>query len=131
MNHCLSNAFEMCYALYVVNQGKTEICVFHNKDPPTITVKVENVNVKSINVLGVTFGCKLNWNEQISNCIGKAKRVLFALRLLRKYFNLQEMRSLLNSYFYSVLYYNYVIWLTPQINSAMQQICPKELFNLK
>ena len=31
------------------------------------------------------------------------------------------MRILLDSYFYSVLYYNSVIWLTPEINSVMKQ----------
>ena len=76
---------------------------------------------KSINVLGVTFDSKLNWSHHISNCINKAKKALFALRLLKKFFNPLEMRTLLDSYFYSVLYYNAVIWLQPEIGSAMKQ----------
>ena len=44
----------------------------------------------------------------ISNCINKANKAIVALRLLRKYFNFHKMRSLLDSYFYSVLYYNSV-----------------------
>ena len=75
----------------------------------------------SINVLGITFDSKLNWNQHISNCINKAKKSLFALRLLRKFFNQNEMRVLLDSYFYSVLYYNAVIWLMPRIGSVMTQ----------
>ena len=106
------------------NQSKTEVCVFHKNDPPRVNVRVENVYVKSkksINVLGVTFDSKLNWGEHISNTICKAKKSLYALRLLRKFFNFQEMRTLLDSYFYSILYYNCEIWLTPDINSTLKQ----------
>ena len=46
---------------------------------------------------------------------------MFALRLLRKFFNPSQMRTLLDSYFYSVLYYNAVIWLQPEIGCAMKQ----------
>ena len=67
------------------------------------------------------FDCKLNWSTHIASCINKAKKALFALRLLKKYFSLLEMGTLLDSYFYSVLYYNSVIWLQPEINSIMKQ----------
>ena len=40
---------------------------------------------------------------------------------LRKFFNDQEMRLLLDSYFYSVLNYNAVIWLTPELCSSSKQ----------
>ena len=74
-----------------------------------------------MNVLGVIFDSKLNWGPQVANSICKAKKALFALRLLRKFFNDQEMRLLLDSYFYSVLYYNAVLWLTPELSSPMKQ----------
>ena len=51
----------------------------------------------------------------------KAKKSLYALRLLRKFFNDQEMRLLLDSIFYSVLYYNAMIWLTPRLSSYSKQ----------
>ena len=73
----------------------------------------------------VTFDCKLNWNPHISNCINKAKKSLFTLRLLRKFLNNSEMRILLYSYFYSVLYYNAMIWLVPKIGNVMKKnFCP-------
>ena len=50
-----------------------------------------------MNVLGVVFDCKLNWNAHVAMAISKAKRALFALRLLRKFFTDQEMRMLLDS----------------------------------
>ena len=76
---------------------------------------------KFINVLGVTFDSKLNWSHQVANCIKNAKKSLFALKLLRKFFNPLEMRTLLDSHFYYVLYYNAVIWLVPEIGSDMKQ----------
>ena len=74
-----------------------------------------------MNVLGVIFDCKLNWNTHIANAINKSKKAFFALRLSRKYFNANEMRTLLDSNFYSILYYNAVIWLTPEISAPMKQ----------
>ena len=108
----------------VVNESKTEVCVFHKNDPPIIEVRVWNSRVKSkksMNVLGVMFDSKLNWNHHISMCINKAKKALFALRLIKKYFTQTEMRTLLDTYFYSVLYYNSCIWLVPEIGSEMKQ----------
>ena len=56
--------------------------------------------------------------------ISKAKKSLFALRLLKRYFTNHKMRLLLDSNFYSVLYYNACIWLTPSIDSASTQSLP-------
>ena len=51
----------------------------------------------------VIFDSKLNWNAHLANAISKAKKSLLAQRLLRKYFNPNEMRTLLDSNFYSIL----------------------------
>ena len=74
-----------------------------------------------MNVLGVIFDSKLNWNAHIANAISKAKKAFFALRLFNKFFNTTDMRALLDSNFYSILYYNSVIWLTPKITAVMKQ----------
>ena len=60
--------------------------------------------------------------------ICKARKALFAVRLLRKFFNDQEMRLPLDPYFYSVLYYNAVIWLTPELSSSTEQALVVLLF---
>ena len=107
-----------------MNESKTEVCLFHKNDQPKIFITIQNVRIESkreMNVLGVIFDSKLNWGPQVANTICKAKKALFALRLLRKFFNDQEMRLLLDSYFYSVLYYNAVLWLTPELGSCMKQ----------
>ena len=71
--------------------------------------------------MSILFDSKLNWNSQAAQSISKAKKALFAPRLLSKNFNNHEMRTLLDANFYSVLYYNSVIWLTPALNGAMKQ----------
>ena len=47
-----------------VNESKTELCLFHRKDCPQITIRLnqKTVNSKtSMNVLGITFDSKLQW----------------------------------------------------------------------
>ena len=86
----------------VVNEFKTEICLFHRNDQPLIKVKVDGAVItskKSMNVLGVIFDSKLNWNLQVASSINKARKKLFALRLLRKFFTHDQMRVLLDSQF--------------------------------
>ena len=97
----------------VVNESKTEICLFHRNDQPLIRIKIQDTLVtskKSMNVLGVIFDSKLNWSTHIANCISKSRKKLNALRLLKKFFTQEQMRILLDSQFYSILYYNAVIW---------------------
>ena len=68
----------------LVNQAKTEICLFHTKDQPPIKVKVldaEITSIKTMNVLGVIFDNKLTWSVHVAHAISKARRAMFGLRL--------------------------------------------------
>jgi hypothetical protein len=50
----------------VVNNDKTEICLFHRNDQGEAIIKVTSIAIKSkksMNVLGVVFDCKLSWKE--------------------------------------------------------------------
>ena len=108
----------------VVNEGKTEICLFHRNDQPLIEIRLLGAIItskKAMNVLGVTFDSKLNWDLHVTVTISKAKRKIYALKMLKKFFRPNEMRILLDSYFYSTLYYNSVIWLTPNLSSQSKQ----------
>ena len=61
-----------------MNDGKTEVCLFYKRDHPLITLHVNNIVVRSkdlINVLGVMFDCKLQLNKQVAQAINKAKRL--------------------------------------------------------
>ncbi len=108
----------------VVNESKTEICLFHSNDQPQIMVKLQGSAIQSkkfMNVLGVTFDSKLNWGIHVAKTISKAKKALYALKMIKKFFTKNEMRKLLDSNFYSILYYNAVIWLTPNLKSDLKQ----------
>ena len=105
------------------NESKTEVCLFHKHDQPLITIKLQGQHVvskKLMNVLGVIFDTKLTWSLHIAQAISKANKSLFALRQLKKYFNAQEMRMLLDTNFYAVHYYNATIWLTPTLKSNLK-----------
>ena len=66
-----------------------------------------------MNVLGVSFDSKLNWQIQIQNSITKAKRALNAIKLIRKFFTKNELLTLITANYYSILYYNSEIWHLP------------------
>ena len=108
----------------VVNCGKTKICIFHRYDQPTIQVRVaDNIvkSKKSVNVLGVTFDSKLTWAEHISNTISKSNKALHAIRMIKFFFTRSELKILLNAHYFSTLYYNSEIWLTPFLHAGPKQ----------
>ena len=75
----------------------------------TQAIKLQGTQVKSKkerNVLGVIFDSKLTWCAHVAATISKSKKALFALKLLKREFNATEMRTLLDSNFYLILYYN-------------------------
>ena len=91
---------------------------------PLIRINILGVSItstKTMNVLGVTFDSKLTWQPHVANTIAKARKSLYALRLLKKFFNNSQMRLLLDSHFYSILYYNAIVWLTPSLSSDLKQ----------
>ena len=70
-----------------VNDSKTEICLFFRKDHPPVTLNICNVEIKTkkqMNVLGVIFDSKLQWNNQVQNSIQKSKRALGAINIIKK-----------------------------------------------
>ena len=50
-----------------------------------------------MNVLGVQFYPKMNWSDQVNRTINKAKKTLHAIRLIKKYFNNDELKGLVAS----------------------------------
>jgi hypothetical protein len=79
----------------MVNNGKTEICLFHRNNQNHVAVTIAGIPVKSLksmNMLGVTFDSKLNWKEHVTNAIKKSNKSLNAIRLIRKYFNTNELK---------------------------------------
>ena len=60
----------------VVNSAKTEVCLFYKSDIGAVPIMVGNDRIftsKQMNVLGVIFDSKLQWNAQVSSCLKKGK----------------------------------------------------------
>ena len=74
-----------------------------------------------MNVLGVQFDSKLTWGDQVSKSINKAKKTLHAIHLIKRYFTNDELKGLLTSNYYSVLYYNSEIWNLPSLNTNLKK----------
>ena len=69
----------------VVNEEKTEVCLFHRRDHQTVYLTINGKQImtkKTINVLGVVFDGKLQWTNQIKQAINKSKRALHGIKLI-------------------------------------------------
>ena len=107
-----------------INEEKTELCLFHRTDRAPIRITLNGqpiISKTSINVLGVQFDSKLTWSEQVNKSINKSKKALHAIKLIQKYFTRDELKGLLTSNFYSVLYYNSEIWHLLTLNPQLKQ----------
>ena len=108
-----------------VNQDKTEVCLFYKTDVVPVTLSVEGVQIISkstINVLGVLFDSKLQWSSHVDKAVLKANKALNAIKILRKYFNTNELIMLITSNFYSILYYNSEVWHMPNLNQQSKHL---------
>ena len=112
-----------------VNSNKTEFCIFHKNNVQQKTIVLDNVPIKSntqIKVLGLTFDSKLNWHNHITSTIQKCNKTLQAIRLISKYFSIDEKLNIVTSLFYSKLYYGAEVWLLPTLSFSLK----KKLLNL-
>ena len=70
-----------------------------------------------MNVLGVLFDSKLNWQSHVEQTISKAKKSLHAIRIIKKFFNKDELLQLVTLNYFSILYYNSEIWHILSLNA--------------
>ena len=107
-----------------INETKTELCLFYRNDHAPVTIILNNIQITSktsINVLGVQFDSKLSWSDQVCKSINKAKKAYHAINLIKRYFNSDELKGLLTSNYYSILYYNSEIWHIPTLSPHLKQ----------
>jgi hypothetical protein len=55
------------------------------------------------------FDAKMFWGPQ---AVKKANKALNSMKLIRKFFGVEELIKIITSNFYSLLYYNSDVWLT-------------------
>ena len=80
-----------------VNEKKTEVCVFHQNKNTDGTLRIDNTTIPSkleMNVLGLTFDSRLNWDPQVSRAIKGANNSLQAIKMIKKYFKTSEIIQL-------------------------------------
>ncbi len=90
-----------------INGAKTEVCLFHHSDQPFVLIEIMNQQIrskKSMNILGVVLDSKMNWHQQVSNAIKKGNKSLYAIKMIKSYFNPTEIKILLD-YFFTLLFY--------------------------
>ena len=107
----------------VVNESKTDLCLFCRQDCPPLVVNINGkflISRSIINILGVTFDCKLQWREQIASVSNKATKSINAIRLIRKFFTKIELLQLITANVFSVLYYNSEIWHLPSLKKELK-----------
>ena len=63
--------------------------------------------------MGMIFDSNLTWDQQYNQAIKEANHNLYAIKIIAKYFSMEEKRTLLTSLFYSKLYYGSEIWHIP------------------
>ena len=93
------------------------------KFPPQFLVGGQTVkSTKQISVLGVIFGCTLNWAQHVNMVIMKANSTKFAIRMIAKFFDKKDLKEIITAYYYSILYYNADIWLIPSLSPILKQM---------
>jgi hypothetical protein len=61
----------------ILNEQKTELCLFHKSPQVAINIVINNVVVSStttVNVLGITFDSMIKWDHQVSRAINKINK---------------------------------------------------------
>ena len=104
-----------------INVEKTEICIFHRRNKLIREIEIQGVLIKTnntMNVLGMTFDSTMKWKEQVSRAVSEANSSLYAIRVIKKYFNPDEIKNLLTAIFYSRLYYGSEVWHIPGLELA-------------
>ena len=89
-----------------INISKTEICVFHRRNIVQIEMELDGTMVMSkrtMNVLGITFDSNLKWKDHVEKAIKESNSSLYAIKMIRKYFNTDEIRNLITAVYYSKL----------------------------
>ena len=72
-----------------MNDEKTEICLFYHKDTQPVTIIIngnEIVSKNLMNVLGIHFDSKINWQTHAQIAITKSRKALQAIKIIRKHF---------------------------------------------
>jgi hypothetical protein len=106
----------------VCNVEKTELMVLGSDE--SIELEINNRKIKSLQsmkVLGIIFDDKLSWREQVSNVVKKTNRMLHGLRRIKKFLKSDQLKTVITSYYFSILYYGIEIWYHRHLSFELKQ----------
>ena len=107
-----------------INEEKTQICIFYRRNVMCKTFTIKNSTVVSkntINILLIIFDSRLKWKEQVDHAIKSANTNLYAIKVIRKYFNQEELKIMLTAMYFSKLYYGAEVWLIPSLSLQLKK----------
>ena len=107
----------------VVNESKTDLCLFCRQDCPPLVININGkfvISKKTINILGVSFDSKLQWGNQVAQATSRAIKAINAIRLIKTFFTTRELLQLITANAFSVLYYNSEIWHLPSLKTELK-----------
>ena len=107
-----------------INEKKTDLCIFHRIAQEKCTLEIDGTQIESssqINILGLIFDSNTKWDPHYDNAIKEPNKNLHAIKIIAKYFNTEEKKTLLTSLFYSKLYYGSEVWHLPGRSMAQNK----------
>lgn len=106
----------------VCNVAKTEMMIMNQEESTSITVNNRIIHTQSqMNVLGITFDSKMNWERQVSRTISKTNRMLHGLRKIRRFLGSDQAKQVVTSFYYSSLYYGLEVWYHRHLSFHLKQ----------
>jgi len=108
----------------VVNESKTELCVFHKNKKSRCTIRINDIIIQStptIKALGVILDENLNWEKHVQHVSNACQKINMGFKILKKYFTQQELLTLATSLYYSKMYYAAEVWLSNMLSVKSQR----------
>ena len=99
-----------------LNIEKTNFLIFHPFNKPlkyNVTLKIHKKAIlekQNIKYLGIIIDSTLSWKAHLSNLSKKLSRTIGVMYKLRPFVNLQIMKDIYHSLFYSHLIYGTQVW---------------------
>ena len=74
-----------------------------------------------MNVLGIKFERTMKWREQVSKAVKELNTNLYGIKIIKKYFSVEEVKNLRKAVYYTKLYNGAEIWHIPGLSLALNK----------
>jgi len=92
------------------NPSKTECMIMNDTE---VFQFPEFSTSTNMNVLGLVFDNRLKWDYQVNKCTKKTKSVIHAMRKIGKFLTTKELKRIVTSFAFPVLFYGIEVWFDP------------------